>query len=134
MLGGNKIPTDNERTMNGITAYCGLVCHTCPIYLATRKLDREEQAGMRAEIARILAKRYGMQCAPEDVTDCDGCPVEGGRLFSTCRNCAIRSCARARGLASCAYCGEYACERLEAFLVSEPAARLRLEQIRHGQT
>jgi hypothetical protein len=37
--------------MNGTMAYCGLVCQTCPIYVATRRENREEQARMRAEIA-----------------------------------------------------------------------------------
>lgn len=83
--------------MAGIIAYCGLLCDTCPIYVATRTPDKEEQARMRARVAQILFEHYAMRCAPGDTTDCDGCSVEEGRLFSACQNCAIRSCARSKG-------------------------------------
>ena len=114
----------------GALAYCGLVCQTCPIYLATREEDEEVRARMRAEIAQLCREQYGMAYEPEDITACDGCPTEGGRLFPACKDCAIRKCARQRGLEICAYCDEYVCERLQAFFASEPAARMRLDEIR----
>jgi len=46
----------------------------------------------------------------------DGCRTEGERLFSGCRQCPIRACARQRKVESCAFCGEYGCERLIKFL------------------
>jgi hypothetical protein len=116
--------------MSEIVAYCGLVCQTCPIYLVTRKDDKEEQARTRAEIARLCNEHYSTTYRPEDITDCDGCRTEGGRLFSPCRNCLIRSCAKQKRLESCADCSEYACERLEAFFAGEPAAKARLDEIR----
>jgi hypothetical protein len=116
--------------MSGIPAYCGLVCQTCLIYLATRKEVKEEQARTRAEIARLCNEHYSTTYRPEDITDCDGCRTEGGRLFSPCRNCLIRSCAKQKRLESCADCSEYACERLEAFFAGEPAAKARLDEIR----
>ena len=118
--------------MHSILAYCGLVCRTCPIYLATRMEDKNEQARMRTEIARLLNEHYGMKYAPEEIIDCDGCPIEGGRLFSGCQNCSIRKCAREKHLKNCANCGEYACDKLEAFFASEPSARTRLEEIRNN--
>jgi hypothetical protein len=116
--------------MTEIIAYCGLICSTCSIYLATRQEDKEEQARMRAEIARLCKEQYGMNYAPEDITDCDGCPTEGERLFSACNHCLIRKCAREKGLENCAHCTEYACEKLAAFFATEPAARTRLDKIR----
>lgn len=116
--------------MTEIIAYCGLACHTCPIYLATRQENKDEQWRMRAEIARLLKEQYGMNYQPEEITDCDGCRTEGGRLFSGCKNCLIRKCAREKELASCAYCTEYACERLETFFAAEPTAKARLDEIR----
>jgi hypothetical protein len=71
-----------------------------------------------------------MAYEPEDITDCDGCWTDEGRLFSACKGCAIRKCARRRGLESCAFCDEYVCERLEAFFASEPSARTRLDEMR----
>jgi hypothetical protein len=113
-----------------LIAYCGLVCHTCPIYLATREEDGEKRARMRAEIAELCREQYGMAYEPEDITDCDGCRTEGGRLFSACNDCAIRKCARQKELESCACCDAYVCEKLEAFFATEPAARTRLDGIK----
>jgi hypothetical protein len=111
-------------------AYCGLLCQTCPIYLATREENEAERARTRAEISRICNQQYGTQYGPEDITDCDGCRTAGGRLFSGCRNCPIRSCAAEKGLESCGHCSDYICENLGAFFATEPAAKTRLDGIR----
>lgn len=116
--------------MSGAISYCGLVCQTCPIYLATREGNEEEQKRMHSEIAQLCREQYGMAYRPEDITDCDGCRMEGGRLFSACNDCTIRNCARQKGLENCAYCSEYVCERLEALFATEPTARVRLDEIR----
>jgi hypothetical protein len=118
--------------MTEMVAYCGLICRTCPILLATTQKNKEEQARMRAEIVRLCEEHYGLQYTVEDITDCDGCMTEGGRLFSAGRNCAIRMCARDRKLENCAYCSEYVCATLEAFFRTETAARTRLEAIRNS--
>jgi len=118
--------------MDEMMAYCGLVCQTCQIYLATRQENREKQARLRAEIAQLCKQQYGMNYEPRDITDCDGCRTEGGRLFLGCKNCQIRDCARQHEVENCAYCSKYTCERLEAFFTTEPAARARLDEIRHN--
>ncbi len=46
-------------------------------------------------------------------TDCDGCTPVAGRLFSGCSNCEIRTCAIGKKLKSCAFCSDFACEKLE---------------------
>jgi hypothetical protein len=111
-------------------SYCGLVCDTCPIYLATRVVDLKEQTRMRVEIARFCREQYGMKYEQADITDCDGCRVEGGRLFSGCRTCAIRKCAGDRGVENCAHCAEYVCGKLETFFASEPTAKTRLDEVK----
>ncbi len=116
--------------MREITAYCGLICQTCPIYLATREENKEEQARMRAEIAQQCNEYYGVSYKPEDIADCDGCRAEGGRLFPPSQNCSIRICAKQKGVENCASCGDYACEKLEAFFAKEPSAKKRLDEIR----
>lgn len=116
--------------MTDVLAYCGLICQTCPIYLATRVEDKAKQARMRVKIARLCKELYGMDYKLEDITDCDGCITEGGRLFSGCKTCVIRNCAREKELENCACCPEYACGKLEAFFKTEPAARARLEAVR----
>ena len=116
--------------MDELIAYCGLPCHTCPILLATRESDIAKKLDMRIQIAQQIEQHYGKKRRPEDITDCDGCRTEGARLYSGCGHCLIRSCARERGIESCAYCNEYACEKLEEFFIKDPQAKERLEHIR----
>jgi hypothetical protein len=118
--------------MTGKIAYCGLLCETCPIHLATGQENREEQARMRNEIVRLCQEHYGMNYALEDITDCDGCRTETGRLFTPSGKCPIRKCAMQKGLETCAYCADYACGALEAIFKMDPAARARLDTIRSG--
>ncbi len=118
--------------MSDPIAYCGLICQTCPIYLATREKNKEEQMKMRAMIARQCNEHYGVSYKPEDISDCDGCGA-GGRLFPPSQSCVIRICAKQKGVENCAGCGEYACEKLEAFFAKDPSARKRLDEIRHNQ-
>jgi hypothetical protein len=110
-------------------AYCGLICQTCQIYLATREPDKEIQYKMRADIAQEIEKYYGEEIKPEDVCDCDGCKTEGGRLFSN-SNCPMRTCAVEKGIESCAHCDDYVCEALEKLFTTDPGARERLDKIR----
>jgi len=118
--------------MDEIIAYCGLTCHSCPIYLATRERDPKKKGEMRAEIARQINDLYKEKLKTVDVADCDGCRTESGRLFSGCKRCNIRKCARGRSVVNCAHCDEYACESLEKFFTTEPYAKKRLDKIRSG--
>jgi hypothetical protein len=117
--------------MNGMISYCGLYCDTCPIHLATLETDKEMQRNKRFEIAKLCREQYGMDYNPDDITDCDGCRTENGRLFSGCKTCEIRKCAIEKRVENCAYCDEYACEKLKAFLVKEPIAETRLNELRN---
>ena len=114
--------------MEEILAYCGLICHSCPIYLATREKDEEKRHKMRVEIARQIKKIYGTEYKTEDVGDCNGCRTEGERLF--CTDCQIRMCANGKNIENCTHCDEYACEKLEKFFVTDPEAKKRLDAIR----
>ncbi len=116
--------------MEKMIAYCGLRCDTCPILVATREKNDEKKHNMRIEIAQQIKKHYGQDCKAEDVTDCDGCKTEGGRLFSGCSKCQIRKCARQKSVESCAYCSEYACEKLEKLFSTETGAKANLDEIR----
>ncbi len=110
-------------------AYCGLVCRTCPIYLAAREEDKEKQARLREAIALVCNEKYGMMYGPEDITDCDGCRT-GGRLFAGSRSCAIRKCAVDKGVINCAYCADYICGKLEGFFAADQEAKVRLDEVR----
>jgi len=111
-------------------SFCGLTCHKCPIYLATREQDQNKKLQMRIEIARQINDLYKEKMQAEDVTDCDGCKTEKGRLFSGCKKCEIRKCARDKAIENCAYCSEYPCEKLEKFFATDTEAKARLDAIR----
>jgi len=119
-----------DKMMDEMIAYCGLDCLPCPIYLATREKNEEKKKKMKIRIIHECKTRYGIELKLEDVTDCDGCLTEGGRLFSGCKECPIRDCASEKGIANCAHCEQYACEKLGKFFVTDPGAKERLDQIR----
>jgi len=85
---------------------------------------------MRREIADFCVRKLGMELLPEEVTDCDGCPLPGQRLFSRCATCDIRKCAGDRNLTSCAFCDRFACGKLLKLFETDPPARARLETMR----
>jgi len=95
-----------------------------------REKNGEKKHKMRIEIAQQIRKHYGQECKAEDVTDCDGCLTENGRLFSGCKKCEIRKCAKGKTVENCAYCDEYPCEKLKKFFDAEPDAKTRLDEIR----
>ncbi len=118
--------------MNEILAYCGLTCHTCPIYLAGKEPDKVKKDQIVSEIIRVCKQEYNIDYTPEDITDCDGCTSTTGVTFSSCKNCKIRKCAVEKGFANCAYCNDYACDDLLSLFKSDPGAKTRLDQIRNN--
>jgi hypothetical protein len=81
-------------------------------------------------IAEQLSKIYGTSPKPEIITDCDGCKLDNGRLFTGCADCEIRKCANLKKMTNCAYCSDYACDNLKKHFVVDPGAQDRLEKIR----
>jgi hypothetical protein len=120
--------------MNSIVAYCGLACDTCPIHLATIETNIDNQARMRVQIADQLSKIYGTTPKPDIITDCDGCKSGNGRLFTGCIDCEIRKCATKKEIINCAYCSDFACEKLQKHYKFDPRSRDRLEEIRKRQS
>jgi hypothetical protein len=98
--------------MEKMVAFCGLVCSECPAYIATQRNDN----GERKKVA-------------EDI-NCDGCLAESDRLLGFCQKCEIRKCGQEKGVANCAYCDDYGCEKLTKFFNMAPVAKTNLEEIR----
>ncbi|MBN1313866.1 MAG: DUF3795 domain-containing protein [Anaerolineales bacterium] len=114
--------------MEKIIAYCGLVCTECPAFIAT-------QAGDMAALEKVAAQWREEYNAPNITVEsvyCDGCLDIHGKKCAHCGECEIRACGLARGVENCAYCSDYACEKLESFLGFVPAARVLLNEIRQG--
>jgi len=118
--------------MDPLIAFCGLVCYTCPVYLATMEKNKDQQTSMRSQIAHICNEKYGTTYKPEDITDCDGCRTERGRLFNASQDCKIRKCALQKELENCAHCTDYICDKLQAFFIAEPDAKFRLDEVRRA--
>jgi hypothetical protein len=116
--------------MKDVVSYCGLLCTGCPILWATHEEDVVLKEKMRTEIAKLSNKLYKTAYCSEDITDCDGCRTEGGKLFPGCADCQIRNCAMERQIPNCAHCSDYVCETLEAFFKDNPESKSRLDFIR----
>ena len=114
--------------MDKIIAYCGLVCSDCPAYIAT-------QADDRAALEQVAARWREEYNAPDITVEsviCDGCVTADGRHCGHWFDCQIRTCGMERGVANCAHCDDYACEKLEGFFGFAPEARVTLDAIKQG--
>ncbi len=112
--------------MAKILAYCGLDCGECEAYIASQKNDR---AGLE-EVAKKWAAQFGGKEMGADACLCDGC--SSGKRISTAHaaTCAIRLCASARRVETCAHCPDYGCATLQPFFAFAPALKEKLEAIR----
>ena len=90
-------------------AYCGLICEECPAYIAKQTNDD----ALREE----TLKKWSSPDYPLTKADieCDGCKGTGVH-FKFCESCAVRTCASAKGVETCAHCPDYGCETLEEWL------------------
>ncbi len=110
--------------MEKIIAYCGIVCSDCPAYVATQANDR----AALEQLAANAREKYNQPNATAEGSMCDGC-LTGPHKCGYCAECAIRACGVERGVANCAHCAEYPCEKLQGFWTMAPAAKETLDQI-----
>ena len=111
--------------MNEMIAFCGIDCHECGALIATRENDDAK----RKEVADLWSKEFGADIQAQDI-NCDGCISEGGILFHHCHVCEIRKCGTEKAIENCAYCADYACDKLEELFTMVPDAKTRLDKIR----
>jgi len=111
--------------MEAMIAYCGLDCHECGAFLATKANDDAK----RQEVAVMWSKEFNADIKTQDI-NCEGCQSENGVLFSHCQVCEIRKCGVEKGVANCAFCSDYTCDKLTKFHVMAPEAKVRLDGLR----
>jgi len=111
--------------MNEIVSFCGLLCNECGAFIATKNDDDKK----REEVAQLWIKEYNVDIKPEEI-NCTGCLSDSEPLFRHCKVCEVRKCGREKGIKNCAYCDEYACERLEKILQMAPETKKRLDKIK----
>lgn len=113
--------------MGKLIAYCGLNCTECPAFIATKNDDNAK----RKETAELWTKQFGQEIKPEDI-NCEGCLPDTGKKLGYCFVCEIRKCGQEKGMENCAYCADYACEKLEKFFQMAPQNKATLDEIRKG--
>ena len=105
-------------------AYCGVECTKCMAFIATKENNDE----LRRKQAEEWSKKFNQTITPESI-NCDGC-LSTGRHVSYCSMCDIKKCCIEKKIENCAFCDDYACEKLEKVLSMEPSCRERLDNIR----
>jgi len=108
-----------------VVSYCGIMCSECPAYIATQKNDDK----MRQEVADKWSKMYGSEIKPEYV-NCDGCSTKSASRIAYTNECVIRLCGIEKGVSNCAYCDEYACDKLKPIFDSYPLSKSTLDEIK----
>jgi len=111
--------------MGKIIAFCGLDCFECGAFIATK----ENSDAKRREVAKEWSKEFGREFKPEEI-NCYGCLDITGPHIGYCGICEIRKCGMEKEVENCAYCIDYACEKLEKFHEQTPNAKKRLEEVR----
>ena len=104
--------------MKQMIAHCGLVCSSCPTFLATQNNDD----AAREKTAALYSEKFGLNLKPNEI-NCDGCLSAGEKLISYCQSCEIRKCAMAKSVHNCAVCVEQPCEKLIKFHKFSPDAK-----------
>jgi hypothetical protein len=108
-------------------AYCGLVCTDCGAFIATKNNDNAKRKAVAAE----WTQKYKVDIKPEDI-NCVGCIVPSGKHIGHWSMCEIHNCGADKGVVNCAYCADYACDKLEKFFQMAPLMKTNLEEIRKG--
>ena len=85
--------------MEEMIAYCGLLCHECEAFLATKNDDDKK----RIKVAKQWSKQHNTLFERQDI-NCDGCKSQTGQLFKYCRTCEVRQCAMEKEIENCGCC------------------------------
>jgi hypothetical protein len=110
--------------MQKMIAHCGLVCSSCPIFLATQNDD----AAAREKTAALYSKKFGLDLKPEDI-NCDGCTSEDGKLIGYCRSCEIRQCCREKVWIIVQYAMNNPVKKLKKFHEFSPDAKAHFDAL-----
>jgi len=111
--------------MDEMISFCGLLCNECGAFIATKNDDDEK----REEVAQLWSKQFNVDIKLEEI-NCSGCLSNTEPLFKHCKVCEVRKCGREKDVENCAYCDEYACERLEKIFQMAPETKKQLDKIR----
>ena len=108
--------------MQNNIAYCGLDCEQCDAYIATLHDDQ----ALREKTAKLWAALNHAPILPEHI-NCQGCRADGAKTVFCEQLCAVRRCARQRGVDTCGDCPEVeTCPTVGAIFANAPQAKKNL--------
>jgi hypothetical protein len=93
--------------MDEMIGYCGYNCHLCAA--------RSDDPAVRQRLVDGWRAIFGHQHYTAENVRCDGCRSDG-RLAD--QQCKARPCAIERGVASCALCDDFVCDKVGHLLGS----------------
>ena len=103
-------------------ACCGLDCEQCDAYIATLHGDQ----ALREKTAKLWAELNHAPILPEHI-HCQGCRADGAKTVFCEQLCAVRRCARQRGVDTCGDCPEVeTCPTVGAIFANAPQAKKNL--------
>jgi len=109
--------------MGDLIARCGYRCDLCPAYRENVRGKEDQQ-----RTSDGWFRYYGFRIPPEEIC-CDGCLAEdASKPKRMDPDCPVRPCVKGKGLANCAYCGEYVCKKLETRLIEYEDVAERFKQ------
>jgi hypothetical protein len=106
--------------MEPIITLCGMRCDLCLAYQPN--LDAHPENAQR--ISDGWETYFGFRIPPEAV-HCDGCFTTGAPTLDS--SCDVRPCVIERGLANCAGCEAYICEKLAGRLTRFDAIQAKFD-------
>jgi len=97
--------------MDPVLTRCGYRCDLCLAY----KLNIEAHPENACKLSDGWFKYFRFRIPAEKIS-CAGCLSTEGETLDI--GCPVRPCVISRGLENCAYCPDYACEKLQERLVT----------------
>ena len=85
--------------------YCGYNCHMCAA--------RSDDPAVRQKLVDGWRKLFGHEMYTAENVKCDGCPSDGKVADTVCE---ARPCAQAKGVDSCARCGDFMCDKMSGLV------------------
>ena len=112
--------------------YCGLYCENCPVMAkiapAAKTLYEEMRKAGFEEVINFIPGGDGFWSFLKNMAEvglCISCIDGGGDP-----DCAIRICAKEKGVEMCALCPEYPCEKMDSFNQRNPVFKQDNDLIR----
>lgn len=93
--------------MTEMIGYCGYSCHLCAA--------RSDDPAVRQKLVDGWKKIFGHEHYTAENVKCDGCPADGKVADQKCE---ARPCAKEKGVANCAYCDEFPCDKMKHLVAS----------------